>query len=617
VRRLLPFVLLLVGCSRTTSLGMQDAGSDAGPIAATAELTGRLCAAPTDPGGFPVKIMVLLDQSGSMCMTDPSGAQDGGAFCQQFGDGGTPVRIAALKSLVLNLAEGSQLSVIAFDSAANKVWPTGSPFATPDSTFGPALDPLPSQLGTASNFQAAFELAASLIESDAHQVELVEPELLQRTRYLVVMITDGVPSPRCSSDDSQPNYASSLDPSLVWADTSSFCNDPVAVDAGSIPNFVAGGDLNQNYQLHASIDELVSLKESLGVADVKLDYALLFNQQAATACGAACDDIYGVYPEVSADQFVAAAGTVARWIGHDLTQRTGGTFQEFDDSAISQLSFQGYDLRSLVSDNVLGTLIVQPWTSALYTGSYQTDFDGDGLPDAEEIKLGTNLLVRDTDGDGFDDLFEAVHVNDGFDPLSKDPRGCDPQSSATPGCVPVDVDGDGLSQFAENYLRTSPVLVDTDRDQIPDGLEVRFGLDPTTPNTGDTDGDGLGDLSEVAQGTDPLTPDNPSGFAFTLATQSVPGTHCYTFDLKQLPRSHTMGTAERHAGLNLYELWFAQNPARATQSSVWMSACAAVGPDGKSLPIPETAFDQPSLLVDPNEWPARCVGWLQAGGQGP
>ncbi|MFT3842887.1 MAG: VWA domain-containing protein [Myxococcaceae bacterium] len=618
MRWLLPLSLLLCACPRTTSLGDFDAGADAGPTVTTVGLSGRFCTEPTDPGGFPVKIMVLLDQSGSMCLTDPSGSQDGGGtFCQQFGDGGTPARIGALKSLVSNLAEGSELSVITFDTAARKVWPGNRPFATPDQTFGPALDLLPSQLGTASNFQAALELAQELITDDANQVALLAPEELQRTRYVLVMLTDGVPYPRCSSDDTQPNYASSLDPALIWADSSSFCNDPDQVDAGSIPNFVAGGDLNQNYQLHAAVDAINGLKTSLGVADVRFDYTLLFNAQAAQACGALCEDIYGVYPEVAPSQYVSAAGTVARWLGHDLSARTGGVFQEFDDQAIAGVNFQGYDLRSLVSDNVLGALIVQPMTATLQNGAYLTDFDGDGLSDREELVAGSDLLSRDTDGDGFDDLFEATHPLDGFSPVNKDPRGCDPLNPATPGCVVIDADGDGLSQFAEAYLHTSAVLVDSDRDLIPDGLEARFGLDPAVPNPGDTDGDGLGDLSEVAEGTDPLKPDNPSGFAFTLGTQSVPGTHCYTFTINQLPAPETMAGPSRPKGINLYQLWFSQNPARAPSSSVWNAACAAVAPDGKSQPIPETAFDAPYQLVDSSQWPARCVGWLQAGGQGP
>jgi hypothetical protein len=33
-----------------------------------------------------------------------------------------------------------------------------------------------------------------------------------------------------------------------------------------------------------------------------------------------------------------------------------------------------------------------------------------------------------------------------------------------------DTDGDGLSQFAEAYLKTRPALVDSDGDGLPDGL---------------------------------------------------------------------------------------------------------------------------------------------------
>lgn len=48
---------------------------------------------------------------------------------------------------------------------------------------------------------------------------------------------------------------------------------------------------------------------------------------------------------------------------------------------------------------------------------YETDSDGDGLSDADELLFGSSLMDPDTDGDGYPDGFEVEH---GYDPT--DPR---------------------------------------------------------------------------------------------------------------------------------------------------------------------------------------------------
>ncbi|HMV67170.1 MAG TPA: hypothetical protein PKA64_09995 [Myxococcota bacterium] len=80
------------------------------------------------------------------------------------------------------------------------------------------------------------------------------------------------------------------------------------------------------------------------------------------------------------------------------------------------------------------------------------DTDADGLPDMEELGLGTDPALADTDGDTLTDGDE------------------------------VDVRG------------TDPLRRDTDGDTANDGLEVRLGLDPLDP---DGDGDGLPDGLDI------------------------------------------------------------------------------------------------------------------------
>ena len=77
----------------------------------------------------------------------------------------------------------------------------------------------------------------------------------------------------------------------------------------------------------------------------------------------------------------------------------------------------------------------------------------------------------------------------------------------------IDSDGDGLTDAYERFVSlTDPTLADTDRDGLPDGWEVRYGLDPLSAlgvngAAGDPDEDGLSNLEEVQYGTSPINAD--------------------------------------------------------------------------------------------------------------
>ncbi len=131
--------------------------------------------------------------------------------------------------------------------------------------------------------------------------------------------------------------------------------------------------------------------------------------------------------------------------------------------------------------------------SATQTASYlqtqeavgSTDADGDGLPNSEEIEIGTDPNNPDTDADGLSDGDEVKIYR-------------------TDPTLP-DTEGDALSDGEEvlNY-RTNPLLPDTDKDLLSDGEEISRQTDPLNP---DTDADGLNDGVEVGVGTNPLKAD--------------------------------------------------------------------------------------------------------------
>lgn len=111
------------------------------------------------------------------------------------------------------------------------------------------------------------------------------------------------------------------------------------------------------------------------------------------------------------------------------------------------------------------------------------DFDGDGLTNREEERIGSDPNNPDTDGDGLRDGDE-VHIYH-TDPTKKD------------------TDGDGLNDYDEIFTyKTDPLSADTDNDGLPDGQEIARKTDPLKA---DTDGDGLIDGDEVkTYKTDPL-----------------------------------------------------------------------------------------------------------------
>jgi hypothetical protein len=137
------------------------------------------------------------------------------------------------------------------------------------------------------------------------------------------------------------------------------------------------------------------------------------------------------------------------------------------------------------------------------------DSDDDGLPDGEEIAIGTDPFDADTDDDGLSDGDEVnVHGTDPLDPDTDDDGLSDGDEVNVHGTDPLDpdTDDDGLSDGDEvNVHGTDPLDPDTDDDGLSDGDEVNVhGTDPLDP---DTDDDGLSDGLEVALGLDPLDPD--------------------------------------------------------------------------------------------------------------
>ena len=148
----------------------------------------------------------------------------------------------------------------------------------------------------------------------------------------------------------------------------------------------------------------------------------------------------------------------------------------------------------------------------LGTDPLNKDSDSDGLTDfREHSDTETDPLLADTDSDGIRDDYEVLHRldpkvddaaldadDDGLTNLAEYTQETDPNNS--------DTDGDSLSDGDEvNSHNTSPLLVDTDKDQVNDNWEVTHGLDANDNSDAvlDNDNDSFTNLEEYFGNSDP------------------------------------------------------------------------------------------------------------------
>jgi len=145
-------------------------------------LTGRVCTQPPNPGGFPVKVLFLVDQSGSMCISDPPGSQGVAGLCEELVTLGivpanltTPARVRAIESLlaqfqdeITNQGANITVSIVPFATNVQNPYPaegTTPSFVTPFGLTG-YLSALQGQLGKGTDDQGALSYAYTVIAGD-------------------------------------------------------------------------------------------------------------------------------------------------------------------------------------------------------------------------------------------------------------------------------------------------------------------------------------------------------------------------------------------------------------------------------------------------------------------
>ncbi len=194
-----------------------------------------------------------------------------------------------------------------------------------------------------------------------------------------------------------------------------------------------------------------------------------------------------------------------------MADRGNGLFYEFGGSAV--IDFNLFTVPSKVIRYNLSGAFVHNASVVWKDGRPVLDSDTDGISDEEELELGSNPYLMDSDGDRISDFVELI--KDGS------PIGGPSYASICAG-IPttinsrnepdyVDTDKDGLDDCEERILGNAAGvgLMDSNGDGIPDWLALKNGIEfkaGTNPASGDPDFDGMSNFNEIKLGLPPLVP---------------------------------------------------------------------------------------------------------------
>src|SRR5688572_17498244 len=425
-------LLLLLALSSCTDVGLYRApGLGDGPIDNKLAIQSRFCTEDPRRLNFPVKIMFVVDSSQSMLQTDPTGE-----------------RLIAVQEVVdaFITDPGVEFAIVQFNGAVNVLTQDdddGQPGFTRDYMD---LTTAIVRLGLAeqpTDYEGALSAAQLILARDMMKTG---EEDLARSKYVIIFLSDGLPNPVVPPTNTRSSIL----------------------------------DL---------VEDISDLKRIFRPAEIRLHTALLLG---AVGVGSRCtdDDLEGGEPMCQSANTAAECQMVGDcvWINvideatslmTAMSQGGGGTFRSFPNG--EEINFLKIDFTSIRRVFTLKNLLVTNTNARprlLFVtpedriGRASPDSDGDGLDDEEETVFGTDILLLDTDGDGFNDFLEVRLAASGFDPLDPSDADC------TPGIDDFDTDGDGLLDCEERFVGTHKAFVDSDADGAPDIVELRYGTNP-------------------------------------------------------------------------------------------------------------------------------------------
>lgn len=543
---------------------------------------GQYCTQSDRATAFPVKILVVLDRSGSWQFTDPSDAH-----------------FQALNDLVNTVMGPPDVSmgIVTFNAGI-----VITPFTTDQATVSAAIAAAFSSGQT--DYQGALTTVVRLLEQDMLNSSIAQRA---RTKYVVLFVSDGEPDPRC-------NAGCNNDPTCWnYCDTDPDIDPDDDLDAelfeGLFIDLVACGDYNADWQIMQKIDQIVALRDTYGVGELRFHPLFIYGLP-SPVIPPLCDGV----PPYNRDAAIVRM--------REMAEHGDGVMRDYN--AGEGVDFLHLDYGSIRRPWTLSNFIV--YNSSVVptdTGEgFLPDSDRDGLGDDEEFDQGTDRVNPDTDGDGYGDYIEVRNRPAGFDP--NDPLlpaiACDDASNEGGR---QDLDGDLLTGCEEKYLETDFRLFDSDADRMPDGMEVRVGLDPLRQDDElDLDLDSWPNREELVIGSNPALPDAERarnlGYRYRVddAVAGAGGVQCHAFGVDGLKLAVTLAPEGQvpERGMNVIWVYAIDapedlpndpgEPKAACIRARYLGESLKDPPGGRLVLTPEDFHDPASLA------PSDCVGYV-------
>jgi len=528
---------------------------------------GEVCTQPDQDAAFPVKIMFIIDGSGSMQQTDE-------------GDH----RVEAVRAVVRRYANNPQVTfnIISFNGRVS-VLTNGFEHLQGDeaNVFGGSGLLIADSM---TDYQGALGVAYQQLLDDMQNTDLAE---LTRTKYVIMFFSDGTPDPVCygcvTDPPNHPRWSPDCheDLHVVCTLMDTITLDLDYLEPGMFPMLEGGADYNHNYQLFQLVDAIADLKNAFHVGELRFHTAFLY-----------CRDQFGnpTSPQcAAAEQAYALDPDAGRALLREMARRGNGTFRDFTSG--QDINFLSIDYTSIKRSYGAKMLLATNINAYPGVADYLPDSDADGLDDDLEMRNLTNPLKADSDDDGYEDFIEERMRSAGFDPLdpTKPEEACTQQG---------DADGDGLLACEEDLFGVGDQLlddklVDSDFDGFPDQLELRMGTDPLRDDADDDlDSDGQRNADELLFHSNPsrsdpqLFQDHRYWYEMRQSTNSNEERQCYSFDIRYITLVTTQDrNGQGTKGFNDILIWFDQasndNPFDSGEFRVACVRAQYIAPDYK------------------------------------
>ena len=319
-----------------------------------------MCTNPPDPSGFPVKVVLLVDQSGSMCISDPPGSQGTAGLCEQFAtavgdpDAGPGPGAAGAHRAVRDPAQRPGGHRPLRHQREERLAPGGHRAALrPAHGIDTYLQNLQAELGKGTDYQGALAYAYGVIAADIADTNTTNRSCCRgpATWWCSSPTERRTPAARPTTTCRQ--YADPNNPELIWADSlPDYCN---LTDAAGHRRHRR---LRPGHRPQPELPDL-QLRRSADVAEAAVQRRRHPDAHRAAlqrpgrghlqALGLLCQDIYGVYPNTAPADYPPPRRRWPSWLLQQMAARGNGVFQEFRNQDIQNLGLGALDYTSLAA----------------------------------------------------------------------------------------------------------------------------------------------------------------------------------------------------------------------------------------------------------------------------